>query len=61
MSAKGLKVGAKYRLTTKNGEVVEGILSYVKTTMFNDMILSVIINRETYGISYIESLQLVSE
>lgn len=61
MSAKGLKVGAKYRLTTTSGEVVEGVLSYVKTTMFNDMILSVIINRETYGISHIESLQIVSE
>lgn len=61
MSAKGLKVGSKYRLTSRDGKVLEGKLIHVQKTMFGDMLLSVTIGDTVCGATSIESLELVGK
>ena len=61
MSAKGLKVGSKYKLTFKDGKVVEGKLIHVQKTMFGDMLLSVTIGDTVCGATSIVSLELIGK
>lgn len=61
MSSQGLKIGAKYKLTKTDGNVVVGVLRDARKTMFGDMLLNVMIDDVTYGVAIIDSLEIVSE
>ena len=61
MSAKGLRVGYMYKLTLRDGKVVEGKLIHVQKTMFGDMLLSVTIGDTVCGATSIVSLELIGK
>ena len=61
MSYKGLKVNSMYRVTLTDGSVVEGKLRHVQKSMFGDLLISVTIDDMNYGVTSIESLEIIKE